>query len=91
VEVKGYLGHRGDVDAFRIDAPAGTVLHAQLALPAGIDARVQIGEEEPKPAKPEFEVKGGDVVRLMRIDPVAEKGDKPALPGLNDPYRIFVR
>jgi serine/threonine-protein kinase len=96
LELKGYLGHRGDVDSFRIDAQDGAKLHGTLVLPAGIDARVQIGDGETRTVPPtgapwDFEAKGGEVVRLMRVDPPAEKGDKPALPGLNEPYRIVVR
>ena len=96
LELKGYLGHRGDIDAFKIDAPPGAALHGTLVLPAGIDARVQIADGEQQSVPPsgapwEFDVKGGEVLRLSRIDPVAAKGDKPALPGLNEPYRIVVR
>ena len=96
LELKGYLGHRGDVDSFRVEAPAGAQLHGTLVLPAGIDARVQVGEGEQKTvpaggAPWEFDVKGGEILRLMRVDPIAEKGDKPALPGLNEPYRIVIR
>src|SRR5262249_23520407 len=43
LELKGYLGHRGDVDAFRVEAPLGAKLRGTLVLPAGSGARGQGG------------------------------------------------
>jgi len=97
LELSGYLDHRGDVDTFLLDAPAGTHLRGQIILPTGVAARVRIGEEPEREIPPlgelwRFEALGGQTLRLERHDPPPGRlGDKSALPGLGQPYRILVR
>jgi hypothetical protein len=96
VELRGYLGRRGDVDTFAIEAPAGTKLHGTLILPSGVAARCRVGDRPDKDVQAggepwAFEVTAGETIRLERVDPPAEKADKPLLPGLGEPYRIVVK